>query len=379
MKILADENIPYVVEAFSEFGEVETISGRTLNAAQLGEAEILLVRSVSTVNANLLENSKIRFVGTATIGVDHVDVGYLKQREIGFASAPACNAVSASEYVISVLMVLAERQGFVLQDKTVGIIGCGNVGSRVLAKLQALGVNCVVYDPLLQQKLGGTQWSDLATVQAADIITLHVPLEKTGEFPTFQMVNAKFLSQLRPDVILINSARGGVIDEKALLHRLVAHHEMQVVLDVWQNEPRINSIVLQRVLLGTPHIAGYSFDGKVRGTEMLYQALSSYLQQPARWDCRKLLPPPPITGIQFSDSISDSLAIQQAVLNCYDPRRDDAALRLLAHAPNPAQYFDQLRKQYPIRREFHTLQVRIPATRKTLMSQLQGLGFKVLV
>lgn len=377
MQIIADENIPLVELAFANLGEVRTVAGRDLSHADLGEAEILLVRSVTSVNEKLLANSAIRFVGTATIGLDHIDLAYLHHRGIGFASAPGCNATAAAEYVISALLVIAERQGFNLADKTVGIIGCGNVGSRVLKKLTALNINCLVYDPPQQAQRGEFDYVDLEMVLTADIITLHVPLKKNGRYPTYHLISEPVLKKLSPQVVLINTSRGAIIDETALLNGLAIHPKMTVILDVWKNEPDINPLLLQRAALGTPHIAGYSLDGKVRGTEMLYAAVCHYFQKSPVWQSQPSLPPPPLTRLAFSNQIDDNTAIYTAVMACYDIRRDDAALRRLEQAIQPEIFFDSLRKYYPIRREFDCVAIELPTEKSQLAKQLTGLGFQV--
>jgi len=379
MQIIADENIPFVREAFTSLGDVRTVVGRHLSHTDLGSADILLVRSVTKVNEKLLAGSAVRFVGTATIGLDHIDLAYLQQHEIGFASAPGSNATSAAEYVISALLIIAERQGWRLRDKTVGIIGCGNVGSRVLQKLRALGANCVIHDPPLLEKTGNSNYVDLDSVLAADIVTLHVPLEKNGHYPTYHLVNANFLAKLREDVILVNTSRGAVVDETALQETLAARPAMTVILDVWENEPNINRLLLQRCTLGTPHIAGYSFDGKVRGTSMLYAAVCDYLQQPLTWQAQHCLPAPPLARLSFSPTVNDDDAIYTAVTACCDVRRDDAALRRLNQHTDYSKFFDNLRKNYPRRREFSCVEVEIPATKSILAKQLQGLGFQVII
>jgi erythronate-4-phosphate dehydrogenase len=377
MQIIADENIPFVHQAFANLGQVHTVVGRHLTGAQLAKAEILLVRSITQVNEQLLANSAIRFVGTATIGCDHIDLKYLQKQKIGFASAPGSNATAVAEYVISALLIMAERQGFQLSDKTVGIIGCGNVGSRVLKKLTALDVECLIHDPPLQEKTNHSDYVDLKTVQEADIITLHLPLEKNGRYPTYHLVNTDFLAKLRQDAILINTSRGAVVDEVALLEKLAICPTMTVILDVWNNEPNINPLLLQHTALGTPHIAGYSFDGKVRGTEMLYAAVCDYFQLSPTWQINTILPEPPLTHLAFSKMVDDNSAIQTAVIACYDVRRDDAALRRITQATQPGKYFDQLRKNYPIRREFNNIQIELPPEKNTLATRLQGLGFKI--
>ena len=377
MQIIADENIPYVREAFANLGEVRTVIGRHLKRQDLKLAEIVLVRSVTQVNENLLADTAVRFVGTATIGLDHIDLDYLQTQRIGFASAQGSSAIAVAEYVISALLITAERQGFELKDKTVGIIGCGNVGSQVFNQLNALGVNCLRHDPPLQEK-GLRDYVDLDTVLSADIVTLHVPLSKTGPYPTYHLVNNDFLAQLQNEVILINTSRGAVVDETALLETLADRPDMTVILDVWHNEPSINPLLLKRTALGTPHIAGYSFDGKVRGTEMLYKAVCDYFQQPRTWQAQNVLPTPPLTHLSFSKTVNNQAALNIAIMACYDVRRDDAALRQMNQVANPSAYFDQLRKHYPIRREFGCVEIELPTAKTALAAQLHGLGFRVL-
>jgi erythronate-4-phosphate dehydrogenase len=398
MQIVADENIPFVREAFANLGKVRTVVGRHLTRADLGEAEVLLVRSVTQVNKKLLADSAVRFVGTATIGLDHIDLDYLQQQNIGFASAQGCNATAVAEYVISALLIVAQRQGFQLSDKTVGIIGCGNVGSRVLNKLKALGVDCIIHDPpkmlsslpfpngedeippssgLFQRRIRGDLYVDLETVLSADIITLHVPLEKTGRYPTYHLVNADFLAKLRDDVILINTSRGAVVDEAVFLERLAARPTMTVILDVWNNEPHINLSLLQRAATGTPHIAGYSLDGKMRGTHMLYAAVCDYFKRALTWQPQSCLPSPLLTRLSFSKTVDDDIAIHTAVMACYDVRRDDAALRRISQTTHPGAYFDNLRKNYPVRREFSCVEIELPTEKLALAARLRGLGFQV--
>jgi len=254
--------------------------------------------------------------------------------------------------------VLAQQQDFDIRKKTVGIIGCGNVGSRVKAKLQALQIPYLIYDPPLQESSNSNEFVDLATVQQADILTLHVPLTTTGRYPTDTMVNAEFLRQLQDDVILINTARGQVLDEIALSYRLLAKPQTKVVLDVWRNEPHIQPLLLQQTALATPHIAGYSFDGKVRGTAMIYQAICDHFQLTPRWQAQDYLPMSPVT-LRFSSDLAARQALTTAILTSYDVRQDDAKLRLICQSDQPAVYFDNLRKHYPTRREFLTIYANI--------------------
>lgn len=376
MKIIADENIPCVTQAFSTLGEVTLRPGRQLCAADVRAADVLLVRSVTRVGRELLEGSRVCFVGSATIGFDHVDRDYLRQQGIGFATAPGSNATSAAEYVVSAILALAERNGFDPADKSVGIIGCGNVGSRVLQKLTALGMPCLVNDPPLQAQGGHDGFVDLDEILKADIITLHVPLTKTGEHPTFHLVDRTVLENLKPGAILINTARGAVVDNRALDAMLDERADLAVVLDVWEGEPDIDISLLEKVALGTPHIAGYSLDGKLRGTEMIYQAACDYLGLPAQgWNAGDALPEG--SALMLEDPGQD--ALKAAVFHCYDVRQDDRRLRSIVSlsAGERPEYFDRLRKEYPVRLEFPCTTVMTNGMNAAQQQMLLGIGFNI--
>jgi len=377
MKIIADENIPSVEQAFSTLGDVTLLPGRELRAADVRDADILLVRSVTRVDPRLLEGSRVRFVGSATIGFDHVDRDYLRAHNIGFATAPGSNATSAAEYVVSALLAQAVRDGFQPADKTVGIVGCGNVGSRVWRKLAALGCECRVNDPPLQARGGHDDYVELDSLLDADILSLHVPLTRAGDHPTYHLIDETFLQRLKPGAILINTARGAVIDNPALDRLLAERPDVSVVLDVWEGEPAISTALLEKVALGTAHIAGYSLDGKLRGTGMIYRAACDYFQRPAGWVAERQLPesPPLKPEIDRDDDPVD--VVRKVVHSCYDVRRDAERLRGLLDL-DPEQrpgYFDRLRKEYPVRREFSTTTVVLDGVDERLQTMLQGLGF----
>jgi erythronate-4-phosphate dehydrogenase len=377
MKIIADENIPCVEQAFASLGEVELLPGRGMKPEQVRDADILLVRSVTRVDEGLLAGSKVRFAGSATIGFDHVDREYLESRDIGFSTAPGSNAISAAEYVISALMVLALRDGISLTEKTVGIIGCGNVGSRVLEKLSALGVQCLVNDPPLKAQGGHENYVELDALLQADIITVHVPLVTDGDFPTLHLADKTFLEKLKPGAVLVNTSRGAVVDNHALDLLLGRRSDLSVVLDVWEGEPGISMSLLEKVTLGTPHIAGYSLDGKLRGTEMIYRAACEYFQRPLQWNAANELPAG--GSVDTKQFIAGDVVgnVCKAVLNCYDVRDDDGRLRAILSMPphdRPA-YFDRLRKEYPVRREFQTMTISGAGIDKKSQAILRGLGF----
>jgi len=380
MKIIADENIPAVAQAFGTLGEVTLLPGRNLKARDVCTADVLLVRSVTRVGGELLEGSRVRFVGSATIGFDHVDRDYLQSRAIGFATAPGSNATSAAEYVVSALLALGEREGFSLARRTVGIVGCGNVGSRVRDRLAALGCDCLVNDPPLRERGGHDEFVDLDDILQADIISVHVPLEKTGRHPTWHLFDETVLRRMKPDTVLINTSRGAVVDNAALDALLARRRDLRVVLDVWEGEPAIEMRLLEKVALGTAHIAGYSLDGKLRGTEMIYRAACDFLGRAPHWDATTVLPaanPLDLRGLPGGDDLE---RVRTAVFHAYDIRMDDERLRGLLRLP-PAERpagFDRLRKEYPIRREFAATSVRVERGAGALAKLLRGIGFHVI-
>jgi erythronate-4-phosphate dehydrogenase len=379
MRIIADENIPSVAKAFASLGEVTLLPGRGMTPGQVRDADILLVRSVTRVDARLLTGSGVQFVGSATIGFDHVDRAYLQQQGIGFSTAPGSNATSAAEYVVSALLALHAQQGFDPAGKTVGIIGCGNVGSRVRQKLSALGMNCLVNDPPLQAEGGHDDFVDLDTVLQADVITLHVPYTREGAYPTHHLADAAFLEQLRPGAVFINTARGAVADNAALDALLQIRSDLSVVLDVWEGEPDIRMSLLEKVQLGTPHIAGYSLDGKLRGTEMIYRAACAYFGRRVQWQAADDLPAGLSLDLRGLRTMPLLANLQAAVFACYDIRRDDASLRrqlALPAAERPAR-FDRLRKEYPVRREFPQAGIMTGDPGGAAARALETLGFRV--
>lgn len=381
LKIVADENIPYVREAFALLGEVICCSGREMTAATVAQADVLLVRSVTKVGPELLEGSAVRFVGTATIGTDHVDVDYLKKRGIVFTSAAGSNANSVAEYVITAILVLAQRHGWELQGKTLGIVGVGNIGSKVEKKVRALGMTLLPNDPPLQRLSGDSRYVDFEDVLKADFVTCHVPLTREGPDATYHLFNQARLEQLQPGAVLINSSRGAVVANDALKKVVDRGTLGPVVLDVWENEPQIDMALLDAVSLGSPHIAGYSLDGKVNGTVMLHAAVCEMLGRRDELRASDLLPAPPIARIELStDGRSDQDVLCEAMTRVYDIERDDRDIRALIVMPSEerGKAFDQLRKGYPVRREAHNTAVQLEQRNESLVSKLELLGFEVL-
>ncbi len=332
-------------------GEVVCKSGRDISVTDLHDTELLLVRSVTKVNKELLEGSKVKFVASATAGFDHIDVAYLQNQGIGFARAAGSNALSAAEYVTAALCYWSIQSGQSLNGLSLGIVGCGQVGSRVAKLATALGLKCVKNDPPLQEK-GGLGYQSLDAALACDIVTLHVPLERSGAHPTFELMSESAVEKLKHNAVIINASRGEVLDEAALLHRLRNSSDLTAILDVWQNEPRISPELVSEAFLATPHIAGYSLDGKIRGTTMIYQASAKFFGFEPTWK-------PELSPVKIS-LVSKSLGVSgliQSILKAYNIKADDEHLRVILSdsIANPAAYFDQLRKSYPIRREYSSV------------------------
>ncbi|AGB77356.1 phosphoglycerate dehydrogenase-like oxidoreductase [Enterobacteriaceae bacterium strain FGI 57] len=368
MKILVDENMPYARELFSRLGEVKAVPGRPIPVAELAGADALMVRSVTKVNETLLANQSIKFVGTATAGTDHVDQAWLAQAGIGFSAAPGCNAIAVVEYVFSSLLYLAERDGFTLTDRTVGIVGVGNVGGRLQKRLEALGVRTLLCDP---PRADNGDEGDFRTldelVQEADILTFHTPLFKDGPYKSLHLADEALIRRLKPGAILINACRGPVVDNAALLKCLEAGQDLSVVLDVWEPEPDLNLALLDKVDIGTSHIAGYTLEGKARGTTQVFEAYSKFIGQAQQVALDTLLPPPEFGRITLHGKLCQP-TLKRLVHLVYDVRRDDAPLRKVAGIPGE---FDKLRKNYLERREWSSLYVQCDdADAATLLKKL---------
>jgi erythronate-4-phosphate dehydrogenase len=385
MKIIADENIPFVRECFSSVGNVVACPGREITAGLLKDADAVLVRSVTRVNADLLADSNVRFVGAATIGFEHVDTEYLARRSIGFAAAPGSNANSVAEYIIAALLTVAEEGRFELAGKSIGVIGVGNIGSKVVAKCQALGMQTLLNDPPLKRQTGAPKYLPLKKLLGCDFLTLHTPLTFAGPDRTFHLADDKFFGALRPGRVFLNTARGAVTDTTALKKAVTTGIVKTAVLDVWENEPNIDTELLGMVGIGTPHIAGYSLDGKIAGTIMIYRELCRYLGIEARYDPADFLDPAPVPEIKLTCPASGGLAakenhqrlLSKLVRQIYDIRADDHRLRQILNMPQKqrARFFDELRRNYPVRREFAATRIILDARSRSLAAQLKGIGF----
>jgi erythronate-4-phosphate dehydrogenase len=380
MRIFADANIPFVRECLSSVGDIQVLSGREITPQVVAKADALLVRSITPVNERLLSGSTVRFVGTATIGFDHVDAAYLARNGIGFASAPGSNANSAAEYVIAGLLEVARRRDIGLEGKSIGVIGVGNVGSRVASKCEALGMEVRRNDPPLARQTGDPKYVPIEALHDCDFLTIHTPLTREGTDKTFHLADAGFFSRLKPGAVFLNASRGAVVDSEALKTAIQSQRLQAVVLDVWEGEPEIDVGLLDMVDLGTPHIAGYSFDGKVAGMIMIYRSLCEHFGLTPRFDVKDFLPAPEVPRLDIeTGNADDEELLARIVERIYSIARDDRDLRPIAQQPLESRgwFFDGLRKNYPVRREFQNTAVTLDQSRERLARKLRGIGFAV--
>ncbi|GLK90612.1 4-phosphoerythronate dehydrogenase PdxB [Pseudomonas turukhanskensis] len=372
MRILADENIPLLDEFFAEFGEIERMPGRAFDREAVARADVLLVRSVTQANRALLEGSKVRFVGTCTIGTDHLDLDFFAEQGIGWASAPGCNARGVVDYVLGSLLSLAEVSGADLTQRVYGVVGAGQVGGRLVDVLRGLGWQVLACDPPRQAAEGGDYVSLDEILQRCDVISLHTPLVAS----TRHLLNAERLGKLNAGAWLINASRGAVVDNAALRELLHSRDDLEAVLDVWEGEPQVDPQLAELCLLATPHIAGYSVDGKLRGTAQIYQAFCQHFNLEPRVLLDDLLPPYWLTEFGLDATASVPVALAALCRAIYDPRRDDADFRrsLEGRAAERKAAFDALRKHYPARREIDGLHVKLSGDAPELARVVRALG-----
>ncbi len=381
LNIVAGENIPYIQEAFSGLGDLTILPGRSIKSADLNNTNILLIRSITQVNEALLKNTPVEFVGSASAGTDHMDTEYLRSKNVGFASAAGSNANSVAEYVMASLLWMNKEKGIDLEGKTLGIVGVGNIGKLVKQKAEVLGMLPVLHDPPLAD-IEEIDHCSLQETLGCDVVTLHTPLTKDGPYPTSHLLNEHTFKWVKPTSIFINAARGEVVDTDALQHAITNKRIGPTIIDVWENEPTINWDLFQAVTLGTSHIAGHSLDGKANGTFMIYSALCKHLHVAPTWDPEQTLPLPTVPSIEMNiQQHSDGEQLQRMITQIYDVEADHRRLKSLLTSPleeRPA-LFDKLRKHYPVRREFHRTNVKLPPNLKRLRELTTGLGFSELL
>ena len=342
MKFIIDDKIPYIKGVLEPYAEVVYLPGDDISRQDVQDADGLIIRTRTLCNAALLEGSRVRFIATATIGYDHIDTDFCQKQGIAWTNAAGCNAQSVAQYIASAIVALSLKYQFDLRAKTIGIVGVGNVGKRVAALAKTLGMKLLLNDPPREEKEGKNNFASLKQIkEEADIITFHTPLTKDGKYSTFHLVNNLFLLDLNKKPVIINSARGEIIDTAALKDAITNGKLSGAVIDCWENEPEIDLDLLAKVDIGTPHIAGYSADGKANATTMSVQAVSRFFHLGLdNWKVDSLpAPQSPVIRMEKED-------IPKAILHAYDILQDDARLR-----SNPA-LFEELRGDYPLRREY---------------------------
>ena len=376
MLIVADENIPLIEEFFAGFGEIRRFPGRAIDRATVEQADVLLVRSVTQVDRQLLEGSPVRFVGTCTIGTDHLDLDYFAEAGIAWSSAPGCNARGVVDWVLGSLLALADVHGAKLAERRYGVIGAGQVGGRLVDVLRGLGWDVRVCDPPRAAVEGGDFRSLEKVLRECDVISLHTPLTRDGDNPTRHLIDAERLKALRPGTWLINASRGGVVDNTALRVHLESGANLDVALDVWEGEPEVNVRLAELCRIATPHIAGYSLDGKLRGTAQIYEAFCAWQQRAPEVDLDDLLPAQWLAELSLKEECDPDWALAMLCRAVYDPRSDDANFRrsLVGDTKTRRAAFDALRKHYPPRREITGLWVDIQGDSPRLESLLTALG-----
>lgn len=346
MKVIVDNKIPFIKEAIEKIADqVVYVPGTDFTPELVKDADALIIRTRTHCNRGLLEGSNVRFIATATIGFDHIDTEYCRKAGIAWSNAPGCNSASVAQYLQSSLLLLELSKGKKLSKMVIGIIGVGNVGSKVAQVAHELGMQVLLNDLPRQDKEGSSTFCSLQTLaEKCDVLTFHVPLYKEGKYKTFHLADNNFFHNLKRRPVIINTSRGEVIDTQSLLSALETGTISDAIIDVWENEPEINTTLLNKVFLGTPHIAGYSADGKANATRMSLDSLCRFFNIKANY---QITPPRP----EISTIVASSPT--EAYLQMYDPRRDSETLK--AHP----ELFERLRGDYPLRREKNAYHVEI--------------------
>jgi erythronate-4-phosphate dehydrogenase len=380
MKIVIDENVLLGKETFSLIGDVTAFSGRAITPEVVKDADILVVRSVTKVGEKLLKNSNIKFVGSATAGIDHVDTAYLKSRCIGFASAPGSNSNSVAEYVISSLLLLGIKGKISLEKLSLGVVGVGNVGSKVVKKAEGLGIKVLQNDPPLFRETEDKVFRELDKLMDCDVITLHVPLYPSGEDKTLNLLDEERIHKMKRGSVLINTSRGKVVEQFALKSALKKGHLSGAILDVWAEEPDIDKELLEMVDIGTSHIAGYSYDGKVKGTRMVFDAICEFFSLDEDWKAALLPPEVPYIEMTVNENENFTEILADVVFKVYDIKEDDVNMRkiLSLEGKEKRDYFDGLRSSYNIRREFFNTRLKLNTENENLKDSFRALGFDVV-
>ncbi len=374
IRIIADDKIPFLKGVLEPFASVAYLPGSQINREKAADADVLIIRTRTKCDGELLDNTPVRFIATATIGFDHIDTEYCGKRNIKWTNAPGCNSASVQQYIAAALLKTASEFRFILRDKTIGIVGVGNVGSKVEKFARILGMNVLLNDPPRARKEGENNFVSLGTIlYESDIVTVHVPLNVVGEDCTWHLFNDKSFKKMRKGTWFINTSRGEVTETDALKKVLESGKFGGAVIDVWENEPDIDRVLMGKTFISTPHIAGYSTDGKANGTSMIVNALCKFFNLPlSNW--YPVNAPAPATPLFSIDCIgkTDEDVIREAVFHTYNIDEDNIRLRF-----SPSD-FEKQRDDYPVRREFTAYTVILKGGTKQTRMMLKGLGFRVV-
>lgn len=361
MKLVVDEHIPYIRGVFEPYFQVKYLPGGAIDSKSIRDANALIIRTRTLCNETLLKGSKVQFIASATIGYDHIDTQYCDSHAIAWRNAPGCNAAAVQQWVAAVMVKWIKVKGKSFHGLTLGVVGVGNVGSKVVNLGKALGMNVVYCDPPRAEAEGLSDFITLdELLRVSDIITFHVPLTFNGKYPTYHMLDSSNLHLCKPTVLVINSSRGGVVDEISLLEFLNHNPNAEAAIDVWENEPSYNSQFAKRTLVATPHIAGYSLEGKVMATKMVVDSISQYfgLGIDPWW--------PTPNPLEVKISIEENKSLLSLVERTYDIEADDIRKQTCS--------FEEYRNTYAFRRDFSGFRVHSETLDSNL---LQVLGFQV--
>jgi len=374
IRIVADDKIPFLKGAFEEVAQIRYLPGAKISSSDLLEADVLVIRTRTRCNSELLAGTPVRFIATATIGYDHIDTNYCETQGIAWTNAPGCNSSSVQQYLVSTLLYLINLRDLQPEKLTLGVIGVGNVGKKVAKAAEILGMRVLLNDPPRQRSEKNQTFVELDhLLKESDVVTLHVPLNRGGEDHTYEMVNDRFAEMMKQGAVLINTSRGAVVQEEALLRSLENGKLSEVILDVFPEEPSIKPELLKAITLATPHIAGYSLDGKANGTTMSVRAVSRFFNLGLDFWKPASITPPSVTEL-LADAAAGNLfeTLWEVYQQSYDVSNDDRNLRSKPEA------FESLRGDYPVRREAPAFSVRLFQGYEEIRIKLEQLGFSVL-
>ena len=377
IKIFADNKIPFLNGVLEPYTDISYANPAEMTRDVIKDADALLIRTRTHCNETLLKGTNVKFIATATIGFDHIDTNYCDQAGIRWVNAPGCNSSSVQQYISSALQTIARKKKFNLSETTIGIVGVGNVGSKVAKIARLFGMKVLLNDPPRARKEGSENFVPLDELMAqSDIITFHVPLNKDGEDKTYHLADDDFFAKLGKKKLLINSSRGSVVKTSSLKKAITDRIIESCVLDVWESEPAIDVELLHLVDIATPHIAGYSADGKANGTSMSVHELRSFFDLAINENWYPSDIPAPLNPAEIKiDCTGKPLReiLYEAVIATYDISSDDRTLK------NSVETFEKQRGQYPIRREFPFFSLKLTGADKKTIETLSQFGFKMVL